>query len=142
MRGNQVVTAILPIIEIGARLIDKLIPDPQAKAAAQLELLRLQQDGEFRALEVQMGAILAEAKSADPFTSRARPSMLYVFYTLILCGIPMGLIAAVSPSTASDIAAGFGAWLRAIPASITDMATFVMCGYIAGRSIEKVKGAA
>ena len=133
---------LLPLVEIGAKLIDKLIPDPQAKAAAQRELLKAEREGALDEIKQRMAAIMAEAQSADPWTSRARPSMLYVFYALILCGIPMGLVAAFSPTTASNIGAGLGAWLGAIPESITDMATFVMSGYIAGRTIEKVKGAA
>lgn len=133
---------ILPIVEIGARLIDKLIPDPQAKAQAQLELIKLQQDGALQEIEVRMKAILAEAQSVDPWTSRARPAMLWTMYVLILAGIPAGIISAVSPETASDIAKGFNAWLAAIPESITEMFTFVLLGYVGGRSFEKVKGAA
>ncbi len=33
------------ILDIGTKLIDKLIPDPEAKAKAQLELVKLQQEG-------------------------------------------------------------------------------------------------
>ena len=35
------------ILNIGGKLIDKLIPDPEAKAKAQLELTKLAQDGEL-----------------------------------------------------------------------------------------------
>jgi hypothetical protein len=35
------------ILNIGGKLIDKLIPDPEAKARAQLELTKLAQDGEL-----------------------------------------------------------------------------------------------
>ena len=35
------------LIEVGSKLIDKLIPDPQAKAKAQLELAQLAQSGEL-----------------------------------------------------------------------------------------------
>lgn len=35
------------LLEIGGKLIDKLIPDPEAKAKAQLELAKLAQDGEL-----------------------------------------------------------------------------------------------
>src|SRR3546814_9324953 len=72
------------LLEVGSKLIDKLIPDPQAKAKAQLDLLSLQQNGELKELETRMSAIVAEASSADPWTSRARPSFLYVFYFVIL----------------------------------------------------------
>jgi hypothetical protein len=35
------------LLEVGAKLIDKLIPDPEAKAKAQLELAKMAQDGEL-----------------------------------------------------------------------------------------------
>jgi len=35
------------LLDVGGKLIDKLIPDPQAKAKAQLELAKLAQDGEL-----------------------------------------------------------------------------------------------
>ena len=35
------------LLEIGGKLVDKLIPDPAAKAKAQLDLAKLAQDGEL-----------------------------------------------------------------------------------------------
>jgi hypothetical protein len=35
------------LLTVGEKLIDKLLPDPQAKAAAQLELAKMAQDGEL-----------------------------------------------------------------------------------------------
>ena len=133
---------LTPLLEIGGKLIDKLIPDPEARAKAQLDLLKLQQDGQLEELKTRMSAILAEANSTDPWTSRARPSFLYVVYLLILFAIPMGFLSAISPGTASQVSSGFSQWLGAIPESLTDLFTFVMLGYIGGRSWEKVKGAA
>ena len=46
------------ILDVGAKLIDKLIPDPEAKAKAQLELVKLQQEGEL----AKMQADIAEAQ--------------------------------------------------------------------------------
>src|SRR5690349_22703862 len=87
-----------------AKLLDKVIPDPQARDRAKLELLKLQGDQEMATIAVQMQAIVAEAQSSDPWTSRARPSFLYVMYTLILWALPMGLIAAADPKMAVGIA--------------------------------------
>jgi hypothetical protein len=68
------------LIEAGLRIIDKVVPDPQAKQAAQLKLLEMQQAGEFKALEADlqlaMGQIEVnreEAKSPDFFRSGWRP---------------------------------------------------------------------
>ena len=35
------------ILEVGTKLIDKLIPDPEAKAKAQMDLAKMAQDGEL-----------------------------------------------------------------------------------------------
>lgn len=35
------------ILDVGSKLIDKLIPDPEAKAKAQLDLAKMAQDGEL-----------------------------------------------------------------------------------------------
>src|SRR4051812_15406772 len=72
------------IFDIAKGLIDKLIPNPEANAAAQLELMRLDQAGQLNELTVRMSAILAEAQSQDAWTSRARPMFMYVFYSLLV----------------------------------------------------------
>ena len=98
-----------------AKLIDKIIPDPQARDAAKLELLKLQGSQEMEAIRTQLSAIVAEAQSPDPWTSRARPSFLYVMYALLLWSIPMGLVAAAQPEMARAIAIGMNAYLAGIP---------------------------
>ena len=98
-----------------ANLLDKIIPDPRARDAAKLELLKLQGSQEMDALKTQMTAIVAEAQSADPWTSRARPSFLYVMYLLTLLAVPMGVIAAFRPDTAQAIGAGMTAYLSGLP---------------------------
>ena len=35
------------LLEVGGKLIDKLIPDPEAKAKAQIDLAKMAQDGEL-----------------------------------------------------------------------------------------------
>ena len=35
------------LLDVGSKLIDKLIPDPEAKAKAQLDLAKMAQDGEL-----------------------------------------------------------------------------------------------
>ena len=49
-----------------ASLIDKIIPDPEARDRAKLELLKQEGSQEIDALRTQISAILAEAQSADP----------------------------------------------------------------------------
>lgn len=130
------------IFSIGTKLIDKLFPDPTAKAQAQLELLKMQQAGDLDEIKVQLSAIIAEAQSTDPWTSRARPSFLYVVYVLLLWSIPMGILTIFRPEAAVAFTAGFKAWMLAIPEPVLTLFGVVMTGYVAGRSWEKVRGAA
>ena len=123
-----------------SKLLDKIIPDPEARDRAKLELIRLQGDQEMQAIGAQMQAIVAEAQSADPWTSRARPSFLYMMYALILWAIPMGLIAAVQPGMAKGIADGMTAYLRGIPEELYALFGTGYLGYTAARTWGKVKG--
>lgn len=75
----------IPIIDGILKVVDKLIPDPQAKAAAQLEVLKMSQAGEFKQLEVDMQVALgqlkvneAEANSASVFKGSWRPATGWV----------------------------------------------------------------
>jgi len=97
-----------------SKIIDN-IPNKAARNRAKLELLKLEGNQELDEIRIQISAILAEAQSADPWTSRARPSFLYVMYLLLLWSIPMGFIAAVRPEAARDIAGGMNAYLAGIP---------------------------
>ena len=123
-----------------AKLLDKIIPDPQARDRAKLELIKLQGDQEMATIGVQMQAIIAEAQSSDPWTSRARPSFLYVMYALILWAVPMGLIAAADPQMARGIGEGMTAYLRGIPEELYALFGTGYLGYTAARTWGKVKG--
>ena len=129
------------IFSIGTKLIDKLFTDPEQKAKAQLELLRMQQSGDLDEMKTQLSAIIAEAQSSDPWTSRARPSFLYVVYVLLLWSIPMGVLTIFRPEAAAAFTTGFKAWMLAIPEPVLTLFGVVMTGYVAGRSWEKVRGA-
>ena len=122
------------------QLLDKIIPDPRARDAAKLELLKLQGSQEMDALRVQLSAIVAEAGSTDPWTSRARPSFLYVMYAIILWAIPMGLIASVRPDMAKAIATGMNAYLAGIPEPLWALFGTGYLGYTAARQWGKAKG--
>lgn len=130
------------ILGIGGKLIDKFFPDPTEKAKAQLELLRMQQAGELDEMKTALSAIIADAQSADPWTSRARPSFLYVVYILLLWSIPMGALTVFKPEAAAAFTVGFQAWMLSIPEPVLTLFGVVMTGYVAGRSWEKVRGAA
>ena len=95
------------------RIIDKVIPDPKARD---------------------------EANSADPWTSRARPSFLYVMYVMILWALPMGLIAAFRSDAAASIASGMNAYLNGLPEPLYALFGTGYLGYTAARQWGKIKG--
>lgn len=123
-----------------AGLIDKIIPDPKARDQAKLELLKLEGTQEMELVRTQLSAIVAEAQSPDPWTSRARPSFLYVMYALLLWAIPMGLIGAVQPEMAKGIANGMNAYLAGIPEPLYALFGTGYLGYTAARQWGKIKG--
>ena len=123
-----------------SQLLDRIIPDPRARDDAKLQLLKLQGDQEMAGLTAQMQAIVVEAQSPDPWTSRARPSFLYIMYALIAWSIPMGLIAAVQPAMAAAIGAGMTAYLRGIPEELYALFGTGYLGYTAARTWGKMKG--
>lgn len=123
-----------------ASLIDKIIPDPDARDRAKLELLKLEGSQDMEILKTQISAIIAEANSADPWTSRARPSFLYVMYALLLWAIPMGLIAAARPEMAAGISTGMNAYLAGIPEPLYALFGTGYLGYTAARAWGKAKG--
>ena len=133
-----------PVVELGRSLIDRIFPDKTVQAAerakAELELAALQQTGDIQRLQQQMSAILAEAQSADPWTSRARPTFLYVIYVVILLGVPMSFLAAFQPDVALRVSEGFGKWLSAVPESLWALFGAGYLGYTGARMWEKGKG--
>ncbi|MEH3103983.1 MAG: 3TM-type holin [Sphingomonas phyllosphaerae] len=128
-------TIIAPV----AGLLDKLIPDPRAREAAQRELLRLEGTQELERVKTQIAAILAEAQATDPWTSRARPGFLYVMYALLLWSIPMGLIAAVRPPAAAAIAQAMNAYLSGLPEPLYTLFATGYLGYTVAREWGKTK---
>jgi hypothetical protein len=45
---------VTAILDVGMRLVDKFFPNPEDKAKAQLELLQMQQAGDFKKIEADI----------------------------------------------------------------------------------------
>jgi hypothetical protein len=126
------------------KLIDRFIPDPAQKAAAEMELLRMAQAGEFKQIEaeLQLAQMQAdvnkvEAGSADPFTSRWRPSVGYV------CAFGLAYAAILEPFLRLAVTVyGVPAPLPAVDTTLTMQLLFGLLGLGGMRSYEKSKGAA
>lgn len=121
-------------------IIDKVIPDKEAAAKAKLELIRLEGTQELQVIEAQLSAIVAEASSADPWTSRARPSFLYVMYVMLLSALPIGILSLFAPGTAETIAGAMTAYLRGLPEELYALFGTGYLGYTAARQWGKIKG--
>ena len=79
------------LLGIGEKLIDKLVPDPEAKAKAQLELAKMAQDGELQKMandtklyEVEQTAITdrwkADMGSDSCHSKNLRPMALIAIF--------------------------------------------------------------
>ena len=132
----SLLTQLLPVV---GDVLDRVIPDPKAREAAKLQLIQQAQEGKFKEVEQQLSAIIAEAQSKDPWTSRARPTFLYVVYLLILMSIPMALVHAFNPDLSLRLIEGFNGWLSAIPESIITLFGVGYLGYTGARSYDKFK---
>jgi hypothetical protein len=123
------------LLGIGGKLIDKLIPDPEAKAKAQLELAKMAQDGELAKManetklyETEQDNLTERLKSdmgSDSWLSKnIRPITL--IYILVAY-----LVLAILDAALVDIADSFvellGQW-----------GMLVMSFYFGGRTLEKI----
>lgn len=127
---------ISPILSI----IDKVIPDKDARDKARLEVLKLEGSHEMQLIQTRLSAIVAEANSPDPWTSRARPSFLYIMYAMILWAIPMGVLSAFTPESAKAIAEGMNAYLNGLPEPLYALFGTGYLGYTAARQWGKIAG--
>lgn len=73
------------VLSIGTAVIERLWPDPIDQAKAKLELLKLQQQGEFKVIDADLQSALAqvnvnaeEAKSENIFKSGWRPAIGWI----------------------------------------------------------------
>jgi len=123
------------VLGIGTKLIDKLIPDPEAKAKAQLELAQLAQNGELAKMNADLEAYKTEQ---DNLTMRSEADMgsdswmaknirpITLAYILTAY-----LVLAILDGTAIDVGDAFvellGQW-----------GMLVMSFYFGGRTLEKI----
>lgn len=113
---------MLPLLEIGAKLIDKVIPDLDARAKAKAELARLQASGELREVESAAKIVIAEAQGDSWLQRSWRPILMLVFAGLIVAKW-LGL-------TAPGIS-------EAVELKLFQILQVGIGGYVIGRSAEK-----
>ena len=126
---------VLSILEIGAKLLDKVIPDKEAREKAQAELIKAAQDQDFQLALAQIKVNEEEAKSDSLFKSGWRP---YVGWT---CATSFSLHFVIFPIINFFIVA-LGYKEVVISFDMTTLATtlFGLLGLGGLRTYEKIKG--
>lgn len=126
-------------------LIDKVLPDPQAAAAAKLEAMKMQDSAAGRALEAdtklalaQIAVNTADAQSGNTMQSTGRPFILWV------CGVAMAWDTVIRPMVTFG-AALTGHLLPDLPNLSSDQLYAILGGLLGLgtlRTVEKVRNSA
>ena len=123
-------------------LIERFFPDPEKKAAAQLELLRMQQNGDLAQLaaetdlaKLQIQTNIEEAKSTNWFVAGARPFIMWT------CGVALAYVSVVEPISrfAAKVWFGYSGEFPIIDTNLTMQILMGILGLGAYRTVEKVK---
>ena len=123
-------------------LIERFFPDPEKKAAAQLELLKMQQNGDLAQLaaetdlaKLQVQVNLEEAKSASWFVAGWRPFIGWI------CGCGLAYVSIIEPVArfAAQVWFHYTGSFPVIDTTITMQVLLGMLGLAAARTMEKVK---
>jgi hypothetical protein len=134
--------ALLDFVPAIGSILDKIIPDAAERDKAKLELMKVQQSGQLEETKTQLSAILAEAQSADPWTSRARPTFLYVFYLMLILCVIGGILGIWWPDRVTTAAQNIANLMAALPEQLWWVFGTGYLGYTGARTFEKMKGAA
>jgi len=119
---------MIPILEAGLRILDKVIPDPVAKAEATRKLLEIQQAGELKELEASMTVVVAEAKSEHWLTANWRPVTMLSFVSIIVNNYIIYPYLSLFWSEAP---------ILAIPPDMWELLKIGLGGYVVSRGVEK-----
>lgn len=129
-------------LKLGSQILDRVIPDPAAAAAAKLELMKLQSSGELAQLsavielsKAQAATNTAEASSGSLFVAGWRPFIGWI------CGMSL-LYHFIGERIIVGIVELLGRTLDLPPLDIGQLMTLVvgMLGLGAMRSYEKTTG--
>ena len=127
---------MLPIgmlLEVGGKILDKVIPDPEAKAKAQAALMEMQQKGELAQLQADMNEqdnltkrLEADMKSDSWLSKNIRPMTLLI----ILAGyFFFASMSAFGLNANESYVQLLGQW-----------GMLIMSFYFGGRTAEKIMG--
>jgi hypothetical protein len=123
------------LLQVGGKLIDKLIPDPEAKAKAQLELAKMAQDGELTKLANETKLYEIEQENVTRRTEADMASDSWLSKNIR----PMTLIFLLVAYSGFAIASIFDFETRgAYVELLGQWGMLVMSFYFGGRTMEKI----
>jgi hypothetical protein len=119
------------ILSVGLKLVDKFVPDPQAKQEAQIKLLEMQQNGELAKIQADITEQqeLTKRQQADMasdswLSKNIRPMTLIA---ILLGYFVFAMLSAFSIDTNSKYVELLGQW-----------GMLIMSFYFGGRTLEKI----
>jgi hypothetical protein len=123
------------LMDVGGKLIDKLIPDPEAKAKAQAELLKMQQDGDLAKMandtklyETEQNNLTDRLKAdmgSDSWLSKNIRPMTLIF--ILIAYSTFAMMSAFDLETNQAYVELLGQW-----------GMLIMSFYFGGRTLEKI----
>ena len=119
------------ILTVGMKLVDKFVPDPQAKQEAQIKLLEMQKNGELAQLQADMNEQqeLTKRQQADMMSDswlskNIRPmTLIFILVTYTV----FGMMSAWDIEVNNNYLELLGTW-----------GMVIMSFYFGGRTLEKV----
>jgi hypothetical protein len=119
------------ILSVGLKLVDKFVPDPQAKQEAQIKLLEMQQNGELAKIQADIAEqqelterLQADMLSDSWLSKNIRP-MTLIF--ILLGYFTFAMMSAFGMDTNESYVQLLGQW-----------GMLIMSFYFGGRTLEKI----
>jgi hypothetical protein len=123
------------LLSIGSKLIDKLIPDPVAKAQAQLELAKMAQEGELAKMATEADLYKTEQTNVSQRWSADMTSDSWLSKNIR----PLALIAILGAYFLFAMMSAFGHNANeAFVNLLGQWGMLVMSAYFGGRTLEKI----
>lgn len=119
------------LLDIGGKLIDKLIPDPEAKAKAQLDLAKLAQDGQLAQIQadtaeqIELTKRLQADMNSDSWLSKNIRPMTLIF--ILAAYFIFAMMSAFGSNANERYVELLGQW-----------GMLIMSFYFGGRTLEKI----
>jgi uncharacterized membrane protein (DUF106 family) len=122
---------IAALLDVGMKVLDKFVPDPEAKAKAQAELLKMQQEGRLAELQADQVAMQETSKrweadmKSDSWLSKNIRPMTLVY--ILLAYSAFAVMSAWGVNVNEAYVKLLGEWGQ-----------LIMLAYFGGRTVEKV----